>query len=317
MGGRGTVYVIQVVTLAILSSLLVTAASSAAPPDLFPKGLEGWRAAERARYDRSHLFDFIDGGAEVYLAYDFRQVSVVTYRRKEAPDIAAEAYDMGAPQDAYGVLSIDLTGEKVEVGAEARYGAGLLRFCKGRWLVRVLAQQETKEARDAVIAIGRQMAGAINEESPRPGILKLLPPDGLVPDSATFFHTRITLNQLYYLSDENLLQLGPETNAVIADYKTTRGEVKLVLIRYPDAKVCMEAGSAFVTKYLRQKRAVPLRPGEVVVQPVEEGRFVGMTPRAPYLALVFEARGAAITRDLLTRAKERTAAGDKANASSR
>jgi len=306
---------IQIITLAILLSLLF-AVNSSAVFDLFPESIGGGRSAERTSYDRSNLFQFIDGGAEVYLAYGFSQAQVVHYRRDGAPDIVAEAYDMGSPQDAYGVLSIDLTGEKVAIGAEARYGAGLVRFCKGRWFVRVMAMEETKATRDAVLALGRRMADAIAEESPRPAILKLLPSDGLIADSATFFHTRITLNQLYYVADENVLRLGPETDAAIADYRTPKGEAKLVLIHYPDAKRCQDATSAFLAKYLRQKRTQPALPDEVIVRSVEGGRFVGLAAPSSYLALVFEARSAAVTKNLLAQARLRIPGG-KADGPSR
>jgi len=295
-------YALTLGALAALLALALGAASCSAPspPPFLPTRLAGWSAADRATFDRSNLFQFIDGGAEVYLAYDFRRVWVSTYRRRGAPDIVAEVYDMGVGEDAYGVLSVDPTGEETAVGSLARYGAGLLRFCQGRWFVRVLAERETPQTRSAVITIGKHIADGIEEEAPPPDMLGLLPSQGLQPNSATFFHTRITLNQLYYLADENLLHLGPDTDAVIADYRLGKGEAKLIMVRYLQAARCLQARDRFRTRYLRTKRAGS--PEQALVTKTEGGRFAGVKARGRFLVIVVEAPDARSAAALLDRA---------------
>ena len=264
--------------------LLAVGASGSPAPTLFPEKIAGRRATGGETFGRSDLFDFIDGGAEVYLAYGFRRVWVRFYRAEGRPEIAAEAYDMGRGEEAYGVLSVDPTGEHVEVGSVARYGAGLLRFCKGRWFIRLLAERETAETRKAVLALGREMAGAIEEESAPPELISMLPPDGLLPDTTTYFHTQVTLNQLYYLAQENLLGLGPEVEAAIADYRVGTGEAKLLIVRYPSAGGCLEAREAFVGAYLNVEGA-----GDgTLVERVEGQRSVGVAAAPPYLVLVLD-----------------------------
>ncbi len=277
--------------------LLAVGAGSPPAPTLFPGEIAGRRPTGGATFGRSDLFDFIDGGAEMYLAYGFRRVWVRFYRAEGKPEIGAEAYDMGSAEEAYGVLSVDPTGEHVEVGSVARYGAGLLRFCKGRWFVRVLAERETAETREAVLALGREMAGAIEEESATPELVSALPREGLQPDTTTYFHTQVTLNQLYYLSEENLLGLGPKVEAVIADYETGAGEAKLLIVRYPSAERCLEAREAFLRGYLNSEGA-----GEgALVARVEGERFVGVAAAPPHLVLALDGSEESSVRGLLDR----------------
>jgi hypothetical protein len=213
---------------------------------------------------------------------------------------------MGSGEDAYGVLSVDPTGEHVEVGELARYGAGLLRFARGRWFVRVLAERETAETRAAVLAIGVEMADAIAGRSAPPDMLRLLPPDALQPDSATYFHTQVTLNQLYFLSNENLLSLGPETKAVMADYCAGEGEAKLLVVRYPSAARCSAARDALLEKYFECARPWP----QPAITCIEDGGFAGVEARPPHLVAVFDAPSAASAEDLLVEALGNLPGGD-------
>ncbi len=212
---------------------------------------------------------------------------------------------MGSGEDAYGVLSVDPTGEHADVGQIARYGAGLLRFCKGHWFARVLAEKETKRTRAAVFALGHELARAIAEESGFPDMLHLLPAEGLRPDSTTYFHTQITLNQLCYVSHENLLSLGADTDAVLAEYSAGAAEAKLLLVRYPSAARCRTARDALLEAYLKC-RSVQSDP---VVCPVEDAGAAGVQAAPPYLVVVLGAPDATAARDLLSRAVGRLPGG--------
>ncbi len=293
---------VNLIGFALFIALIISATASASPC-LLPDETAGWRAAERFTFDRTNLFDFIDGGAEVYLAYNFRQVSVVTYNKEDSPQIAAEAYDMGNAYDAFGVLSVDLTGEKAPVGSEARYGAGLLRFCKGRWFVRILAEQETDQTRSAVFDLGHRIADTITEDSPRPRILSALPMKSLLPDSITYFHTKTTLNQLYYLADDNILLLGPETEAVIADYRAGDSRIKLLIISYRDRKKCLKAWQSFRSLYLHDKSNASSEAQ--LIRGIEKERFVGLTQHGSYLIVVLDAPASSAAKDLLEAATKK------------
>jgi hypothetical protein len=286
---------------ALLALVLCAQAAAAAAPlaERLPTAAGAWRPGETTTFDRTNLFSFIDGGAEVYFAYGFRRAWVVSYRALEQPEIGLELYDMTAPDDAYGVLSVDLTGEHVSVGSLARYGAGLLRFCKGPWFVRVLAERETPATRTAVLDLGKAVAAAIPEEAPPPALLRALPAQGLLPDSATFFHTQVTLNQLYYLAEGNLLGLGPEVQAATACYRARGGEARVVVVKYPASEQARVARDRFVTRYLEAK----VTASDPVVRKTENKTFAGALAAPPYLLIALEAPGAASAKTLLTRLK--------------
>ena len=58
---------------------------------LLPSAVSGWHAAgQDSSYDRSTLFDYIDGGAELYLSYRFKEVINRRYKREGQPDIVVD-----------------------------------------------------------------------------------------------------------------------------------------------------------------------------------------------------------------------------------
>jgi len=218
----------------------------------FPDAAIGWSAVgEMQTFGRRTLYDYMDGAGEHYLAYDFQRIYVREYRRGDAPRIVAEAYALTTSADAFGVFSHDTTGEDVGIGQGCAYGMGLLRFWKGAWFVRILAEQETSAAKEAVLAIGRALAA-----------------------------------QIYYLADDNILDLSPRAEAVFADYRRGGDKLHLLLVRYRDAEQAQAACREFSRVYLKDK---PPAPGARRVVPVEEGRFAGVLCRGTHVAIVLEA----------------------------
>ena len=72
---------------------------------LVPQAVNGWRAQAGGQvYDRTTLFDYIDGGAELYLAYSFREMLACRFHREGHPDIVVDLFDMDSSEDAFGVL---------------------------------------------------------------------------------------------------------------------------------------------------------------------------------------------------------------------
>jgi len=188
------------------------------------------REAERRRYGREDLHHYMDGAAERYLGYSFDRLLVSEAERGEE-QFVIELYHFGVPSDAYGIWSTDSLGERVGVGQDSAYGGGLLQFWRGSYFLRVYHSRYDTEARDTVLAIGRALAKAIPGDAERPSLLAELPADGVQGDPV-FFHEQPVLNSLYFLSDENILRLGPEVDALFAEFAEGEAKAKLLPVRY-------------------------------------------------------------------------------------
>ena len=256
--------------------------------EILPQDISGWtRSRDDQVFGRDDIFDYMDGGGEIYLAYDFRALLVREYTKPESPSIVVEIYQMSSSEDAYGVFTHDTDGDDFDLGQGAVYAAGLLRFWKDTIFVRVLADRDTPEAEAVVMKLGGTIAASIPEEGKKPALLELLPREGLLTKSLRYFHTQILLNAHYYLANANVLNLSSKTQALLARYENKSGRTRLLLVGYPSAAQAFDAGKTFVEMYLREK--LDLERGEVEPKKLENGKYTGIVIKGKYLIIVVEA----------------------------
>ena len=252
-----------------------------------PPEISGWKTdREDQVFTRDDVFDYMDGGGEIYLAYDFQFVWVREYVRDDAPSIVAEIYQMSSSEDAFGVFTHDTDGDEVELGQGAIYGAGLLRLWKDKIFIRILADRETSEAKTVILELGAKIAGAVAQEGGKPGLVKVLPEEGLRPKSLRYFHTLISLNAHYYLANVNVLNLSPETQVVMARYEKEGSQARLLLVEYPTVERAVDGHGRFVEIVLLER----FKPGrEVPPKKLEDGKFAGAVRSGRYLIIVIKA----------------------------
>jgi len=254
----------------------------ALPPDV-----SGWKTGREDQvFTRDDVFDYMNGGGEIYLAYDFQFVLVREYVREDAPSIVVEIYQMSSSEDAFGVFTHDTDGDEVELGQEAIYAAGLLRLWKDKIFVRILADRETPEAKAVILELGAKIAASIDQEGDRPGLIKALPAEGLRPKSIRYFHTLISLNAHYYLANVNILNLSPETQVAMARYEIEGSQARLLLVEYPTLEGAFDAHGRFVEIFLLERfeadRKIPPKK-------LEDGKFAGVVRKGRYMIIVIEA----------------------------
>ncbi|UCD55955.1 MAG: hypothetical protein JSV16_08835, partial [Candidatus Hydrogenedentota bacterium] len=142
------------------------------PARLLPAAPERWRQTGKTLiFSGVALSDYINGGAEAYFAYGFREVAVREFLDPADVRLTVEIYEMDRPENAYGVFSADSAGERWPVGADASYGDGLLRFWKGPYFARVMAFPPDSSIETAIREIGSKISDAIVARSERPEIL--------------------------------------------------------------------------------------------------------------------------------------------------
>jgi len=238
---------------ALLVGLLMACATEPPPVDrvqrvgaALPAEVAGWRATgDDEIYNTETIFQYIDGHAEVYLAYGMKRCLARRYSGPSGePDIVLDLFELASSADAYGVFTHDRDGDEVDVGQGALLRTGWLSFWKGRWFGSVYAEGESEPAFDAVIAIARGAADAIVDEGEAPALVSELPADGLDLRSVRFFHTQEILNSVVYLGFENVLQFGPETDAVLGRYERPDGSAWLLLVDYPEVETASWAEGA-------------------------------------------------------------------------
>jgi hypothetical protein len=237
----------------MLAGILMACAAEPPPVDelelvaaALPLEAAGWLAtADDQFYDNETIFQYIDGQAEVYLAYGMERCLARRYSGPEGePDIVLDLFELASAEDAYGVFTHDRDGDDIDIGQGALLRTGWLSFWKGRWFGSVYAEGESEPAYEAVIAIARGAADTIIDEGEAPALVSELPVDGLDERSVRFFHTQEILNSVVYLGFDNVLQFGPETDAVLGKYERQDGRGWLLLVDYRDVETASWAEGA-------------------------------------------------------------------------
>jgi hypothetical protein len=260
-----------------------------------PYQINGWRAEPEDRFfDNETIFDHIDGAGEVYRAYNMQKCLSRSYITPNGPGIVLDIFDMGSSEDAFGIFTHDQDGEPLDLGQGALYRPGWLSFWKHRFFVSIYMEEETVAAEKAVKELGKVVASLITAQGSKPRIILQLPPDGLHPRSIRYLHNHNVLNYHFYLSDENILNLEPHTDVVLAQYKRDEEFAKLLLVMYPNVEKATKALTSFLRHYL------PEADSTAVVL-LENGKWCAAVVKGELLAIVLEADGRELAVNLLKR----------------
>ncbi|MBI4721066.1 MAG: hypothetical protein HY770_07600 [Chitinivibrionia bacterium] len=264
-------------------------AAALAPADLYrslPSVLKGWKAAgDDEVFDRKTLYRHINGGAELYLTFDFREVLVRRFEHPEKPGMLLEVFDMGNSADAFGVFSCERDGEELGIGQGSEYAGGLLRFWKDRYFVAVTSLGDEELTKHAVAALGTIVADLISSTGALPPLIDRLPREYLQEASIRYFHAAQSLNNIYYLASENILQLDNATECVCARYGSGEGAALLLVVRYPDDRRAAEAAETFLAQYVPEAR-------ETGYARMEDGTWTAVAARSRLVSIVFESSSA-------------------------
>ena len=153
---------------------------------------KGWKCTGDAKtYDRSNLYELIDGEAEVYFPYGFKRAIAVSYASTAHPQdsVAAEIYEMGSDLDAFGVYSNyrDATSKPVGLGTEGFASDTQAMFYRDRFFVKVRTRGTSSQNRAALMPCAQAISRALPKSTSRPEELDLLDIPALVPQTQQYF----------------------------------------------------------------------------------------------------------------------------------
>lgn len=217
-------------------------ATAAVEADLFPGEVQGWSLApEEVVHTPENLYIYIDGASELYISYGFRKLVARRYTRKGWPEITVDLFEMSDAGSAFGIFAHSQEAPGREIGQDSEYLDGLLRFWQGKYYVSLLCSPETPETRTALLALGRRLAQRLPLAGKRPKALALLPENGLIAASIRYFRHHAWQNTYVFLSADNILDIGPDSEAILAKYDQG-GERPVVLqVLYRDQTAARRA----------------------------------------------------------------------------
>ena len=270
-----------------------------------PSEAGGWKwDGKETKYDSRTVFKYMDGAAELYLAYGFQNLTVRRFEKLNQPPLILELYEMASSEDAYGVFSFEHQDEAVGIGQGSEFGGGLLRFWKGKYFVSIYPEGEGAEVESGILVMGRAVANSIPATGSEPKLVGFVPGIdlGLVDKSVRYLKSHVLLNQRFFIAHQNILNLNRKTEAVLAQYVQDKQKTQLLLIRYPDLKEAIDAYQSFMKVYL------PDAGGKDRFR-TEDRKWTFARQRNEFVLIVFGAPTAADAEALLNATEEKTFGG--------
>ncbi|MCX7765290.1 MAG: hypothetical protein N2246_01095 [Candidatus Sumerlaeia bacterium] len=273
-----------------------------------PESINGWQPKGPVGiYNAENLYEYIDGAAELYRAFNVKKVMSRQYAKPEAPDIIVDVFEMNSSSDAFGVYHHSRReGENAGIGNESEFIGASLFFWKGRYFVSIIGFEETAETKRTVLELGRKIAEEITDVGHPPELLDFLPLNLGRWEEIYYFHNHHCLNKYYYLSDQNLLRLNQQTEGVLAKYKEITGTpvsvdstpLVILLLRYISESEAQIAFNNFIKSYLYGANA------DYVVQ-TENLRWTAVRCVNNYIICVFDASEKEMAQTIISKISDR------------
>jgi len=216
--------------------------------------IANWKLASPVKiYDKKTIFDYIDGAAEIYFAYDFIRVASAEYK-SGTTSIMIDAYEMLSPASAFGIYSLNRYQDAnyVSIGNEGILTGTALDFWKGKYYCKAYCFDSSETYQKDVTEFGNKIASKIKENGEEPAIIKRLSPNGLIPKSAKYFTRKLGLDNIHFVADENIFKLNGETKGVVAEYDIDGNRCLSFIIEYPSAQKAELAFQSYI-KHLSEK----------------------------------------------------------------
>ena len=260
--------------------------------------IPGWKPVSPiSLYDKETIFDYIDGAAELYFAYNFNKVATTEYTDGDT-SIIIDIYDMSDPEGAFGIYSLNRYegANYVNIGNEGILVDASLDFWKGKYYCKVYSFDTSEKYQNTVIEIGHKLSSRIKDSGCEPQIIGMLPTEGLIPKTEKFFCRKLGLDNVYFISEDNILNLDGKTKGAFAEYKLDDIEFQMLMIKYSTKE---EADLAFnnYSTYLNKDNEFIDRNNETKIFK-KDGKYTFIKLKQEFLIIV-NIKTEKISEDLL------------------
>ncbi len=154
--------------------------------------VNNWKFSEEPQsYIPGNLYEYINGAAEIYLAYDFKELIVGQYETEKTTDEASlgvEIYDMGSEKNSFGIYSAERYSEShfIPMGNQGYLEEGTLNYIVGKYYIKLLCFECGKESDEVLKSFSSKIVERVKDKGQLPIILSHFPQEGLIQNSEKF-----------------------------------------------------------------------------------------------------------------------------------
>jgi hypothetical protein len=165
----------RIVTLCMFMLSFVPMKADVVFPDF-----TGWKLQEDQRiYSSKDLWELIDGAADIFLSYDFKDLRIAEYSNKDQI-IRVELYRQSSTDNAYGIYTAERMPDypQVSVGSQGYKSQGVLNFLSGNYYVKIMTAGAVEAEEDAIARLAVRINDILAQPVGLPVVLTLFPEEG-------------------------------------------------------------------------------------------------------------------------------------------
>ena len=172
----------------LISALFVTGTlcSSSGAFD-FPV-VQGWeRSPETERYLPNNLYEYIDGAAEAYLSFGFKELETAEYIAGKS-SVLVEVYRHATPEDAFGIYARERPreGPFESVGYQGYRSGEIFCLVASDYYIKILGNRLGGNEPVILENFARKIADQIPDADATPRLLQVFPTDSLIRNSEAY-----------------------------------------------------------------------------------------------------------------------------------
>jgi hypothetical protein len=172
----------------LISALFVTGmlCSSSGAFD-FPV-VQGWeRSPETERYLPDNLYEYIDGAAEAYLSFGFKELETAEYIAGKS-SVLVEVYRHATPEDAFGIYARERPreGPFESVGYQGYRSGEIFCLVASDYYIKILGNRLGGNEPVILENFARKIADQIPDADAAPRLLQVFPRDSLIRNSEAY-----------------------------------------------------------------------------------------------------------------------------------
>ena len=260
---------IQIIIYIFMASVIYSQSGND-PAKALPQSIGGWNMTADRFFNNENLYDYIDGGAELFLSFGFSKVFNRNYTNDKNDEIVVDIFYMNSSKDAYGAFLFTIGKVDSKFGQQSQSSPGAVIFWKNNLYVSITSTRVTEEGNKIIVQLAELIDKAIPEKGTRPEIVKLLPGKNLDEESIRYFRHYVWLNSHFFISNDDILNINQKTEAVTAKY----GKAVLVLIEYLNENDATDAKNKFVKNFNEEMEKKPvIKTGEIWTGIEKYGKF--------------------------------------------
>jgi hypothetical protein len=221
----------------LAGTLLVGTSTGEGKTLVFPE-MDGWEQDGNPQIFSSRtLYEYINGAADLYLAYEFQDLNVAEYKGAGKAAVTVEVYRHGDSTQAFGIYSQERLANArfLDIGAQGYQEPNVLIFVAGPYYVKISGYSTGADDERIMLAFGRKMEGMLGGKAPLPKILSSFPQEGLKKNTEKFV-------------SKEFLGYSYLHSGYTVDYEVGGKKFKIFAIEGKDAVDCR----GMMEKYLKQ-----------------------------------------------------------------